>query len=123
LIDDAFSEWDDRDPMSFEEWRVFIIDHKAFSPRLSRLAFDGDELVGATLAFDYEIEEEGWIQQVATKATHRHRGIARALLHETFRAFSEEGHSTESRTGALSLYEKVGMHVRRSYTKYSKPLV
>lgn len=128
LIDDAFSEWEGREPMTFEEWRVFIIDHKAFSPRLSRLAFDGVELVGATLSFDYEIEEEGWIQQVATTATHRHRGIARALLYETFRAFYDEGQSTcglstESRTGALSLYEKVGMHVRRSYTKYTKPLV
>ena len=127
MIDDAFCEWEGRDPMPFEEWRVFIIDHKAFSPSLSRLAFDGDELVGATLSFDYQIEEEGWIQQVATKATHRHRGIARALLYETFRAFYERGQSTcglstESRTGALSLYEKVGMHVRRSYTKYTKPL-
>jgi mycothiol synthase len=128
LIDDAFSEWEGRDPMTFEEWRVFIIDHKAFSSRLSRLAFAGDELVGATLSFDYDIEDEGWIQQVATKATHRHRGIARALLYETFRAFYDDGQSTcglstESRTGALALYEKVGMHVRRSYTKYTKPLV
>ena len=128
VIDDAFSEWEGRDPMPFDEWRVFITDHKAFSPSLSRLAFDGAELVGATLSFDYDIADEGWIQQLATKATHRHRGIARALLYETFRAFSERGQpacglSTESRTGALSLYEKVGMHVRRSYTKYTKPLV
>jgi mycothiol synthase len=127
VIDDAFCEWRGREPMSFEEWRPFIIDHGAFSPALSRLAFDGDELVGAALSFDYSDEIEGWIQQIATKATHRHRGIARALLYETFRSFYDRGRkecglSTESRTGALSLYEKVGMHVRRSYTKYTKPL-
>ena len=128
LIDDAFSEWEDRPPMPFEEWAAFVIEHQAFAPELSRLAFDGGELVGATLSFDYATADEGWVQQVATKATHRHRGIARALLYETFRAFYERGKadcglSTDSRTGALSLYERVGMHVRRSYTRFAKPLV
>ena len=127
LIDDAFNEWEGRTSIPFEEWRVFVIDHQAFSPALSRLAFDGHELVGAALSFDYAADVEGWIHQVATKATHRHRGIARALLAETFRAFHERGRaecglSTDSRTGALGLYEKVGMHVRRSYTKYTKLL-
>lgn len=127
LIDDAFNEWEGRTSIAFEEWRVYVIDHQAFSPELSRLAFESGELIGASLAFDYAPEEEGWIHQVATKATHRHRGIARALLSETFRAFHERGKarcslSTDSRTGALSLYERVGMHVRRSYTKYAKPL-
>ena len=127
LIDDAFNEWEGRTSIPFEEWAVFVIDHQAFSPELSRLAFDGDELVGAALSFDYAADVEGWIHQVATDASHRHRGIARALLYETFRAFYERGRpecglSTDSRTGALSLYEKVGMHVRRSYTKYTKSL-
>jgi len=127
LIDDAFNEWEGRTSIGFDEWRVSVIDHQAFSAELSRLAFDGDDLVGAALAFDYATEEEGWIHQVATKATHRHRGIARSLLYETFRAFYERGKancglSTDSRTGALSLYERVGMHVRRSYTKYAKTL-
>ena len=127
LVDTAFTEWEGRDPSTFEEWATYSIRHQAFSPALSRLAFDGDELVGAALSFDYDGVDEGWIQQVATKATHRHRGIARALLHETFRAFHDRGKarcglSTESRTGALGLYEKVGMHVRRSYTRYVKPL-
>ncbi|HYF11104.1 MAG TPA: GNAT family N-acetyltransferase [Actinomycetota bacterium] len=127
VVDDAFNEWEGRTSIGFDEWRVSVIDHQAFSRELSRLAFEGDELVGAALAFVYATEEEGWIHQVATKATHRHRGIARALLYETFRAFYERGKancglSTDSRTGALSLYERVGMHVRRSYTKYAKPL-
>ena len=127
VVEDAFNEWDGRSPTTFEAWQAFVTKHRVFSPALSRLAFDGEELVGATLAFDYPNVDEGWIQQVATKATHRHRGIARALLYESFRAFYENGKarcglSTDSRTGALSLYERVGMHVRRSYTKYAKSL-
>jgi GNAT superfamily N-acetyltransferase len=127
LIDDAFSEWDGRDPIPFEEWAPYVIRHPSFSPAMSPLAFDGDELVGAVLSFDYAGIDEGWIHQLATKATHRHRGIARALLRTTFNAFHERGKrstglSTDSRTGALSLYERVGMTVRSSYTRYTKAL-
>jgi len=32
------------------------------------------------------------------------------------------GLSTDSRTGALSLYEKVGMAVHRAYASYAKDL-
>lgn len=127
LIEDAFGEWEGWTGYSFEEWSAFIMGHSAFSPAMSRLAWDEDELVGAALAFDYDAEEEGWVQQLATKATHRRRGIARALLHETFRAFYQRGKArcglaTDSRTGTLSLYERVGMRVRRSYTNYGKSL-
>jgi GNAT superfamily N-acetyltransferase len=127
LIDDAFNEWEGRDPLPFEEWAPYVIRHHSFSPGLSPLAFDGEDLVGAALSFDYASTDEGWIHQLATKATHRHRGIARALLHAAFRAFYARGKarcglSTDSRTGALTLYERVGMSVRRSYTRYTKEL-
>ncbi len=127
LIDDAFGEWEGRDPIPFEEWAPYVIRHNAFSPALSPLAFDGDELVGVAMSFDYAGSDEGWIHQLATRATHRHRGIARALLHAAFRGFFASGKarcglSTDSRTGALGLYERVGMSVRRSYTRYTKAL-
>ncbi|HEU4355318.1 MAG TPA: GNAT family N-acetyltransferase [Actinomycetota bacterium] len=127
VIEDAFGEWIDRTPQSFEGWVSGFPAHQAFSPDLSPLAFDGDELVGAIVYLDYPDADEGWVQQLATKATHRHRGIARALLHTAFGSAYANGKracglSTNSRTGALSLYEKVGMHVRRSYTRWSKPL-
>ncbi|MGZ8604663.1 MAG: GNAT family N-acetyltransferase, partial [Actinomycetota bacterium] len=79
------------------------------------------------LCFDYAEDREGWVQQLATKATHRHRGIARALLQGAFQRGFDRGYaatslSTDSNTGALTLYERVGMSVRRSYTRYTKPL-
>ncbi|MGH2635698.1 MAG: GNAT family N-acetyltransferase [Actinomycetota bacterium] len=128
LLDDAFSEWEGRSAEPFEEWEASVVQHKAFSHQLSRLAFDGDRLVGAALALDYAADREGWVQQLATTATHRHRGIARALLSSVFDGFAERGKhrvglSTDSRTGALGLYERVGMTVRRSYTRYGKRLV
>jgi mycothiol synthase len=128
LIEDAFNEWEDREPQSFEEWEPWLLGHGSFAPAMSPLAFDGDELVGAALSFDYDsLADEGWVQQLATRASHRHAGIARALLQTTFGAFHARGKpriglSTDSRTGALSLYERVGMHVRRSYSSFAKDL-
>jgi ribosomal protein S18 acetylase RimI-like enzyme len=127
VIDDAFNEWPERESLPFESWSQLVIEHGAFSPERSRLAFDGPELVGAALAFDYASVGEGWVQQLATAATHRHRGIARALLGSVFAAFLADGYrmvglSTDSRTGALSLYERLGMRIRRSYTSWMKVL-
>ena len=50
----------------------------------------------------------------------RNRGIARALLQTAFVRAFERGHrwtsvSTDSDTGALTLYEHVGMTVHRSF--------
>ena len=125
VIDDAFSEWPGRDPEPYEIWAPQAIAHPAFEPALSPLAFDGEELVGVVLSTDFP--EEGWIDQLATKATHRRRGIAQALLRTALGGFYERGRpmagvSTDSRTGALGLYEKVGMRVVRQYTRYTKHL-
>jgi mycothiol synthase len=127
VIEDAFSEWPDRDPSRFEDWASGLEGHAAFSPSLSRLAWEDGRIVGAALVLDYGPDNEGWVQQLAVEARHRHRGIARALLTDVFRTFHERGASacglsTDSRTGALGLYEKVGMRVRRSYTHWAKEL-
>ena len=127
LVEDAFGEWELRDPTPFEDWVALTIRRESFEPWHMILVADdaNGELVGTAFLIDYEGLEEGWIQQLATKATHRHRGIARALLHQAFGLYRDRGKTvaelnTDSRTGALGLYEKVGMTVRSSYTNYLK---
>ena len=125
VIERAFSEWRDREPTSFEDWVAMIPSHGAFVPEATRVALDGDRMVGVSISFGYD--NEGWVQQLAVEKSHRNRGIARALLQDVFRAFHERGSpkcgvSTDSRTGALGLYETVGMHVRRSYTQWARDL-
>jgi len=127
VIDAAFCEWPGRDPEPYEVWASMITAHPNFRPELSPLALDGDELVGAVIAYDYPDVGESWISQLATKATHRRRGIAQALLLTAFGWFRERGRATagvetDSRTGALGLYEKVGMRVVRQYTQYDRRL-
>jgi mycothiol synthase len=127
VIDAAFTDWPGRDPEPYEVWAAMVPAHGSFRPELSPLAFDGDELVGAVISYDYPDADEGWISQLATAATHRRRGIAQAMLRTAFGWFREQGRktagvSTDSRTGALGLYEKVGMRVVRQYTRYTKRL-
>ena len=127
VIDDAFTEWPGRDPEPYEVWASMIAAHQAFRPELSPLAFDGDELVGVVIVDDYQDAGEGWISQLATKATHRRRGIAQALLQPPSDGSANAANARRrldrlADTGALGLYEKVGMRVRRSYTRYTKRL-
>jgi mycothiol synthase len=127
LVEDAFGEWELRDPTPFEDWVALTIRRESFEPWHMILVEEQGtgELVGTAFLIDYEGLGEGWIQQLATKTTHRHRGIARALLHRAFGLYRDRGKTvaelnTDSRTGALGLYEKVGMAVRSSYTNYLK---
>jgi ribosomal protein S18 acetylase RimI-like enzyme len=127
VIEDAFNEWPDRQPTDFAAWSAHVLGHASFSPQLSRVAVDGDELVGAALTDDYPGQDEGWVQQVATRASHRRRGIARALLQSVFAGFHARGRrrvglSTGSHMGALEPYERIGMRIRRSYTAWQKEM-
>jgi ribosomal protein S18 acetylase RimI-like enzyme len=85
----------------------------------------GAALIGVSVGHDYEAQDEGWIEQIAVRREHRGRGMGGALLAESFRRFQEAGRSiagvsTDSRTGALGLYEHAGMAVVRSYTRWVK---
>jgi len=65
-------------------------------------------------------DDQGHIARLATRADQRSRGLAQALLVDAFAEARQHGAtrfelSTDSRTGALSLYEKVGMRVASTW--------
>ncbi|WP_030669869.1 GNAT family N-acetyltransferase [Streptomyces cellulosae] len=126
LVEDAFDEWQQR-RTSFQEWARHTVERPTFAPAMSAVAFDGGQLVGVVLSLDLPEAGEGYIEQVAVHRDHRNRGIARLLMRHAFRAFHRQGRrtctlATHSDTGALSLYLRVGMTVRRSSTVYRKSL-
>jgi mycothiol synthase len=125
VIDTAFEEWrgSTSESLGFENWVASSL-HE-LKPGLIVLIVHGDRIVGVAIGCDYGPGSEGWIQQVAVEKAHRGQGLGRALLEESFRRLWDIGRrrcavSTDSRTGALSLYEHVGMSVRRSYTRWMK---
>ena len=124
MFEAAFSEFADRLPSSEAAWRAGTVEREGFVPDDLIVALDGDAIVGGALLLD---SEEIWVDKLAVAATHRHRGIARALLHTAFTRSFDRGYdhtmlSTDSRTGALSLYERVGMRVTRSFTNWGLDL-
>ena len=125
LIDEAFSEWRnaDSEPMGFENWAATRCGTCRRSS--SSCSSTWAPLIGVSVGRDYESQDEGWIEQIAVQREHRGRGLGGALLAESFRRFQEAGRgsaavSTDSRTGALGLYEHAGMAVVRSYTRWVK---
>ncbi len=126
LTEDAFDEWQQR-RKSYEEWARLTVGRATFAPQMSPVAFAGDEMVGAVLSLEVPDTDEGYVERVAVRRDQRNRGIARLLLRHAFRDFHRQGRRactlwTHSDTGALSLYERVGMTVRRSSTVYRKVL-
>lgn len=111
--EDAFLEWANRERDTFEEWRAPTVLRPGFEPWHLRVVVDD---VGEVVAMAL-IQTNGdccYIARLATRQDQRGRGLAQALLVDAFRAGAEHGApkaelSTDSRTGALGLYEKVGM--------------
>ena len=71
----------------------------------------------------------GWIGVLGVRPRWRRRGLATALLHQSFRDFRRRGATrvglgvdAENMTGAVRLYERVGMHVVRRNDTYEKRL-
>jgi len=117
VVEDAFAEFGSR-RKSFDEWAELTIARASFHPEASTLAYDGDVLVGVVIALD---GDEGYVEQLAVGADHRNRGIARAMLDRAAAEFHRLGREnltlwTHSGTGALAMYEHLGLRVRRSTT-------
>ena len=123
VVEQAFSEWPDREPTLYEDWAATVLQRPGFEPWQLTLAVDrSGGVVGAChLVMS---ADTGWVNQVAVDRAHRGRGIAQALLAKAFAAARERGAprgelSTDSRTGALGLYERLGMQVKWSFTQYA----
>ncbi|MBO0845377.1 MAG: GNAT family N-acetyltransferase [Nocardioides sp.] len=118
VIEDAFLEWSVRDRESYEDFEASVIRRPGFEPWMLRVVVDPAEaVVGVAWLTMYEGEQrEAFVSRLAVRRDQRHRGLAQALLVDSFARGREHGAarsalSTDSRTGALALYQKVGMEV------------
>ena len=119
VLEDAFLEWSKRDREPFEDFEAGSIGRPGFEPWQLRVVTDGDGTIAGVALVIMAAGENGreaYIDRLAVRSDQRHRGLAQALLVDAFARGREHGAvrsalSTDSRTGALSLYEKVGMEV------------
>jgi GNAT superfamily N-acetyltransferase len=120
VLQDAFDEWEGRLRESFEDWAATTVLRPGAQPWQLRVV-DHD---GAVVAVSFTILDRqgvGFVDQLAVERSHRGKGLAQALLADAFGQASERGGhrselSTDSRTGALDLYLKVGMEVTQTWT-------
>jgi len=123
VTEDAFLEWSVRERESFEDWRAGIPLRPGFEPWNLRVVTDpaGDVVAVAHVILSGDEEpREAFIDRLATRKDQRGRGLAQALLADAFAVAREHGAvksglSTDTRTGALGLYEKVGMVVTSAW--------
>lgn len=135
-FNEAFADHWGSQPQTAEQWRLFMVGRDSFRPDLSFLALDGEEVAGFAINFlspeDNERQgiREAWVGDLGVRRPWRRRGVATALLCRSLQAFRAVGMDyatlgvdTESPTGALSLYERLGfVPVRRSIV-FGKPVL
>jgi GNAT superfamily N-acetyltransferase len=122
VVEDAFLEWSVREREPFDDFLASVVGRPGHEPWMLRVVTDPTGAVVGTaslvMAEDGATGEltEAYVERLAVRRDQRGRGLAQALLVDAFEqgrrhGAPRSGLSTDSRTGALSLYEKVGMVV------------
>ena len=106
-----------------------------FQPELWRVAWDGDEVAGVVMnrvltTFNKDTgERRGLLAGVSVRRPWRRRGLARALVAESLRAFREAGMTSavlgvdaDNPTGALGVYSDNGFVVHQRGMNYRRPI-
>jgi ribosomal protein S18 acetylase RimI-like enzyme len=102
-----------------------------FTPGLWLLAVEDEAIAGLCLCKPDHHDDQtyGWIATLAVPRAYRRRGIARALLQQSFHVLHQMGRTkaglgvdASSLTGATRLYEQAGMRVHLRFDLYEKEL-
>jgi ribosomal protein S18 acetylase RimI-like enzyme len=123
LVQRAFAEIGGEHERPFAQWAASLLDSDRFDPSLCLVATVSGEVVGTALG--QQTPDYGFVRQLAVDRAHRGRGLALALLHESFRRHRDRGLPATvlgvdagNPTGALALYEKAGMRVVEEFTRW-----
>lgn len=115
VLEDAFLEWSRRPREEFDDFTATVLQRPGFEPWQLRVALDAEDRIVGVSSLSAS-GETTYIARLAVRADQRGLGLGRVLLADSFAAGRAHGHpraelSTDSRTGALGLYEHVGMEV------------
>jgi mycothiol synthase len=115
----------------FKQYQHYINNDAHLDFSLWFLAMDGDKLIGFSLctAHSWDDPDKGWVEDLGVLREYRKRGIAKALLHHSFGEFYKLGFKKvglnadgSNLTGAVQLYQNVGMRIFRTWHAYEKEL-
>ena len=118
VVEDAFNEWEGRQSNSFDDWAATTLRRPGFQPWHMLVATQDAEVVGVcNLGVG---GDTAWVSELAVRRDQRGRGLGRLLLIDAFDRGRAAGATsfelaTDTRTGALGLYERVGMRIAATY--------
>jgi GNAT superfamily N-acetyltransferase len=121
VVEDAFLEWWVREREPFADFAAAVMKRPGFEPWNLRVVVDPAGVVaGVSFVLLGDDGRTGYVDRLAVRRDLRRRGLGQALLADSFAVAREHGAlrselSTDSRTGALGLYEKVGMLVTSTW--------
>jgi len=121
-------------PISDEDFRWFQ-ESPIFNPSLWQIAWHENEVIGTVLNFVDEREnveykrKRGHVELISVKRQWRGRGVAKALIAQSFRLLKEHGMTeaalgvdAENPSGALHLYQKMGFRTEKKTIFYRKSM-
>ncbi|HKD94365.1 MAG TPA: GNAT family N-acetyltransferase [Gaiellaceae bacterium] len=128
-LNEAFAEHWEWHPKPYEEWLERRQgQHKDEQGPIWFVVRDGDELAAVTRN-DLSLAGGGYVGAIGVRPAWRGKGLAKALLQRTFAEFWRRDTTrvtldvdTENATGAVALYERVGMHVDTCGVAFEKAL-
>jgi GNAT superfamily N-acetyltransferase len=121
----------DSSDAAFQRW----ISEDDWDPALWVVAFEGDEIAGASINAIYRKANadmgvlHGWLDSVFTRRPWRRRGLARALVARSLVLLKEQGMAegilgvdADNENGALGVYTDNGFVVTERFTAYRRTL-
>jgi mycothiol synthase len=125
LDQETFAEHWGFTPTSYERWSQQTYERSDTDLSMWFLAFEGGEPAGFLIG--RVTDDLGWIGDLGVRREHRRLGVASALLRHSFADFRRRGLrkvglgvDASNESGAVRLYENVGMRAERGYITYEK---
>jgi mycothiol synthase len=128
-LNEAFAEHWEWHPQPFDEWLERRRgQHRDDDGPIWFVVRDGDELAAVTRN-DLDLAGGGYVGAIGVRPAWRGKGLGKALLQRTFAEFWRRGTTrvtldvdAQNTTGAVALYERVGMHVDACGVAFEKAL-
>lgn len=125
--DEAFAHPAGYPSLTFEQWRRLNVPEEDFDPSLWLVAEEKASMVGICLCSCRG--SEGTVGTLAVRHQWRGIGLGQALLSQSCAELSRRGMESvrlfvdlQNPTGAIRLYERMGMHITNLFHQYEKVL-
>jgi [ribosomal protein S18]-alanine N-acetyltransferase len=105
---------------SLYDWYMTL----SLTENVSRIAVDGERIVGYCLAIYYPRQRQGTIASIAVHPDYRRKGLANQLMSETMESLKSQGANCvnlmvrKSNLVAQHLYKQLGFCKYKSISKY-----